>query len=343
MNLLINNPAIFEGNDLVAFSCLQRLLVRVSMGQHRLWISAESPLDDCAFLEIGVAAMDRQEYTEILTLAVETHEEPPFPCYAVGATNLPFELSVEAAADAAERPLRVLLENARDGVLVRLAARVATGALADALEHGWIELQGVGGSGELLNNIRLQPLGSRVFAVCDSDRVEPNGSPSHTIVCVDTECRERCIPCWILDRRELENYVPDWIWSNLMPSSKHATAPSSSRRAKVTAVYRSIAFYLANNEKHLKQWHSTEAFIQVHEDISKKAERTPAKATSFQLLKEWRALEPGRRHVDDTKARFGKLVAEKAIGDLESVETKYLDNECKAELGALARALEMWL
>ena len=128
------------------------------------------------------------------------------------ATN---ELSPKEAARLSEEPLCILVENRySDGAFVE---RVAT-ELDKALHGLWrrpgepIRFDSLGGTGQMSNEIdrrtrqkRVQP---RLVAIIDSDRKTPGGQASTAAIALSRICEDRNVSCWVLAKREAENYLP---------------------------------------------------------------------------------------------------------------------------------------
>ncbi len=125
------------------------------------------------------------------------------------------ELAPEDAARFVEKPLVLLVENRNsDG---SFAKRVVT-ECDKALGRLWrspgdpIELDSVGGIGEIPREIerrakepRLRP---RLVVIVDSDRRVPGTEASREARAVKRTAEKYGIACWILAKRESENYLP---------------------------------------------------------------------------------------------------------------------------------------
>ena len=144
------------------------------------------------------------------------------------------ELNPEDALHLAEEPLVILVENRNsDGAFLR---RVVT-ELDKSLSKFWrrrgepIRLDSVGGKGEMPDEVerRIQavPYRPRLVAVIDSDCKFPNDSASHDARKLQRVCNMRNIPCWVLAKREAENYLP----RTLLAERENAGADHSRRVA----------------------------------------------------------------------------------------------------------------
>ena len=125
------------------------------------------------------------------------------------------ELEPEDALHLAEEPLVILVENRNsDGAFLW---RVVT-ELDKTLSKYWrrrgepIRFDSVGGKGEMPDEVerRFQavPYRPRLVAVIDSDRKFPNDNPSHDARRLQRVCNLHNVPCWVLAKREAENYLP---------------------------------------------------------------------------------------------------------------------------------------
>ena len=139
------------------------------------------------------------------------------------------ELEPEAAARFAEEPLCILVENRfSDGVFVR---RVVT-ELDQSLHGVWrragepIRIDSVGGAGQMPAEIerRTQKRGPnrpRLVAIADSDRKGPTDTDSDRARALRHECAKRNVACWVLAKREAENYLPRVLLSELQNTGAH--------------------------------------------------------------------------------------------------------------------------
>lgn len=142
------------------------------------------------------------------------------------------ELNPEDALHLANEPLVILVENRNsDGAFLW---RVVT-ELDKLLSKYWrrsgepIRFDSVGGKGEMPDEverrIRAVPYRPRLIAVIDSDRKFPNDSVSHDARRLQRACNAGNVSCWILAKREAENYLP----GILLAERKNAGADHASR------------------------------------------------------------------------------------------------------------------
>ena len=115
----------------------------------------------------------------------------------------------------ADEPLVVLVENRdSDGAFVERAMS----ELDKALRGVWkrvpepIRFDSVGGKGQMPKEVekraRAVPYRPRLVAIIDSDRKGPGDSESGDAQQLRKICNRHGLPCWVLAKREAENYLP---------------------------------------------------------------------------------------------------------------------------------------
>ena len=125
------------------------------------------------------------------------------------------ELRPRDAALLAEEPLVILVENRRsDGPFIE---RVVM-ELDKSLYSLWrrrgdpIRFDSLGGKGEMPDEVERQaqakPYRPRLVAVIDSDRKGPEDPVSRNARRLRRKCDRWEVPCWVLAKREAENYLP---------------------------------------------------------------------------------------------------------------------------------------
>ena len=125
------------------------------------------------------------------------------------------ELDPEDATRLAEEPLVILVENRdSDGAFLKRVVR----ELDKPLDQYWskpgepIRLDSVGGVGQMSDEVegRVQrvPYRPRLVAISDSDRKGPGDNASVAVRNLQRKCEDLGVPCWILAKREAENYLP---------------------------------------------------------------------------------------------------------------------------------------
>ena len=127
----------------------------------------------------------------------------------------PDELAPEQASRLADEPLVILVENRySDGAFVERVAK----ELDRSLRALWgrdgepIRFDSVGGVGQMrqevekrTNAVSYRP---RLVVVVDSDRKGPDDTVSDDARRLQRTCEARDVPCWVLAKREAENYLP---------------------------------------------------------------------------------------------------------------------------------------
>lgn len=126
----------------------------------------------------------------------------------------PDELAPEQASRLVDEPLVILVENRNsDGGFVE---RVVT-ELDKPLHGLWkrdgpIRLDSVGGAGQMPQEVEKRasavPYRPRLVAVIDSDRKGPEELESASARQLREVCDKHDLPCWVLAKREAENYLP---------------------------------------------------------------------------------------------------------------------------------------
>ena len=134
---------------------------------------------------------------------------------ATASPGGPDELAPEEAVRLAEEPLVLLVENREsDGAFLWRAVT----ELDKPLSALWrrkgdpIRLDSVGGVGQMAQQVRRRAQQTshrpRLVVVADSDRTVPGGQPSRAARRLARVCEDLDVPCWILAKREAENYLP---------------------------------------------------------------------------------------------------------------------------------------
>lgn len=135
------------------------------------------------------------------------------------------ELEPEDAARLAEEPLTILVENrVSDGAFVERVTK----ELDNRLRSLWkqpgdpVRFDSVGGVGQMLAEVERRSLGRsvrpRLVVISDSDRTHPNATDNTTVRRLRTKCEKLNLSCWVLAKRESENYLP----RILLSERKHA-------------------------------------------------------------------------------------------------------------------------
>ena len=125
------------------------------------------------------------------------------------------ELAPEDAFRLVDEPLVILVENRySDGAFVERVAKELDMSLRRLWERDGepIRFDSVGGAGQMpqeverrTHRVRYRP---RLVAVIDSDRKGPGDTESREARTLRDTCGRHGLPCWVLAKREAENYLP---------------------------------------------------------------------------------------------------------------------------------------
>ena len=126
------------------------------------------------------------------------------------------ELKPEDAARLAEEPLVILVENRiSDGAFVERVVKDLDRALRSlwAKPGNPIRIDSVGGKEQMVKEVERRTQGMvscrpRLVAIIDSDRKGPDAACSPTARKLRHACEKRSLSCWVLAKREAENYLP---------------------------------------------------------------------------------------------------------------------------------------
>ena len=211
---------ISAANDSDAHPWLDRILYRIEDGWH-VWDTASKPdpgaIESSTWIRDGGRRGDR-----VLELLVASTQRGAWTFAPHGrrmrVTARPRasdELEPEDAFRLADEPLVILVENRdSDGAFVK---RVVTEL--DKSIHGlWrrpgepVRFDSVGGLGQMLAEVERRTQGKpyrpRLIVIADSDRKGPDDTVSPAVRELCRGCKALGVPCWILAKREAENYLP---------------------------------------------------------------------------------------------------------------------------------------
>ena len=125
------------------------------------------------------------------------------------------ELTPEQACRLTDEPLVVLVENRySDGAFVERVAKELDRPLRVLWGRGGkpIRFDSVGGVGQMRQEVERRTdavsYRPRLVVVVDSDRKGPDGTVSDAARKLQRTCEARDVPCWVLAKREAENYLP---------------------------------------------------------------------------------------------------------------------------------------
>ena len=211
---------ISVANNRAAHRWLDRMADRIEDGWH-VWDLTDTPDADAIEATTWVSDPGRQSHRlrELLvastlrgawTLAPHTRR-----LRVTAHPAAPDELAPEQACRLADEPLVILVEN-RDSDR-SFVARVVTEL--DKSLHGLCRREGepirfdsVGGAGQMPQEVERRtgavPYRPRLVVVIDSDRKGPEDSESRDARRLRETCDRHGLPCWVLAKREAENYLP---------------------------------------------------------------------------------------------------------------------------------------
>lgn len=217
-------------NDSDAHNWLDRILYKIEDGWH-VWDTTnqlESDFESTTWIR-GRGLDARKRVHELLVASIQQnawglgpHGRHVRVTERPNATN---ELKPEDAVRLTEEPLWILVENRySDGAFVK---RIVD-ELDESLSGLWnqpgepIRFDSLGGSGqmerEVRNRIQSVPFRPRLIVIVDSDRKAPNTSESTAAKKLYKVCTNLNVPCWVLAKREAENYLPRALLRECMSS-----------------------------------------------------------------------------------------------------------------------------
>ena len=209
-------------NDRDAHQWLDRILHRIEDGWH-VWDTADQPdpgqMKDTTWIrdrdhqgdwvrELLVASVRRSAWDRTLSPHGRSVRVTAHPCTSD-------ELTPEDAVRLADEPLCILVENRfSDGPFVERIVEELDKSLYTLWNRpgGPIRIDSIGGKGQMPQEIERRtaskPYRLRLVAIVDSDRKSPKADASPDAQRLLRACKERGLPCWILAKREAENYLP---------------------------------------------------------------------------------------------------------------------------------------
>jgi len=211
---------VSAANDPNAHGQLDRLLHKIEDGWH-VWDTASEP--DIAAIEASSWVCDQgrqgKRVREMLGRSIQREVWSSAPhgrrLRVTRQPNGEDELIPEDAARLAEEPLVILVENRNsDGAFLKRVVTELDKPLHNYCKRAGcpIRLDSVGGKGEMPNEVEHRTQGRqyrpRLVVIIDSDRKNPNDNVSHDAKKLQRTCRMQGVPCWVLAKREAENYLP---------------------------------------------------------------------------------------------------------------------------------------
>ena len=204
-------------NDPGAHRWLDRILHKIEEGWH-VWDTTDHTVPDELSATTWIhdsSARVQDMLVASICRAAWTLEPHRRPLRVTAKPSNRDELTPEDAAQLAEEPLWILVENRfSDGPFVERIVKELDAALRDLWNQRSdpIRIDSVGGKGqmrmEVARRTQSKPYRPRLIAVIDSDRTAPSDKPSADARGLSRKCKQHCLPCWILAKREAENYLP---------------------------------------------------------------------------------------------------------------------------------------
>ena len=262
-----------------------------------------------------------------------------------------FQVPARDVGEWASQPLKVLMENQSDAILLKLAVaarRRESDSIPDALQNGHIVVAGCGGTGELAKAAENCRPVDRVLVVCDSDRDAWTDPPAKKPESIKVHCDGAHIPVHCLRGREKENYFPLW---SLQITERRDQRPAkvSARAAKKALMYQGLADHVIRDRTRWDKNFGAEQVDTVLGELKKKS-KTPLPLRSLRdRIAEIKALSGEERMVADLKAQLGEPFLAKVEMELaEFLESRSLEAEAfsaqqRDDLDGLCALLERWL
>ena len=206
-------------NDPKAHRWLDRILNRIEDGWHVWDLSESEPSDFRATAWIRVHGAQGDRVRELFVASVQRGAWTRIPHgRRVRVTPRPDgtdELAPEPAARLADEPLVILVESRfSDGAFVERVVKELDKPLRALWARGGepIRFDSTGGVGEMQRVVEARTdraqYRPRLVAVIDSDRKGPGDTESRAARNLHRACEERGLSCWVLAKREAENYLP---------------------------------------------------------------------------------------------------------------------------------------
>lgn len=218
-------------NDRDSHRWLDRILYRIEDGWH-VWDTTSqsntSALDATSWIK------DRDDQGQwVWSMLVESITRDAWTSAphgrSVRVTTVPTaadELTPQNAVRLADEPLYILVENrVSDGAFVERIVKELDQSLHDLwnCDGEPIRVDSLGGKGqmpqEVTRRLRGKPYRPRLVAIVDSDRTAPDAAASREALRLQDTCNQYNLPCWVLAKREAENYLP-LILLSAQPSAR---------------------------------------------------------------------------------------------------------------------------
>ena len=209
------DPALADDPD--AHRWLDRLMHKVEDGWHVWVVSGLEGFEATPWLpEAGTRAPWLRELCRRSAAGPGAWSRGPHgrQVRVTRARTGPTDMTPEEAVSLAEEPLTVLVENRfGDGAFLERVVH----ELDRPLRDWWsgvgqpARVDSVGGKGKMREEVRRRTdrtVRPRLVVVVDSDRRAPDEQASRDARRLARTCEELRVPCWVLAKREAENYLP---------------------------------------------------------------------------------------------------------------------------------------
>lgn len=207
-------------NDPGSHQWLDRILYKIDDGWH-VWDTRYQPDPDAFRATTWISGRGVQGHgiNELLIKATTSSAWSMAPherCIRVTMhPSAVDELKPEDATRLAEEPLVILVENRfSDGAFVERVAK----ELNRGFRSLWrmpgdpVRFDSVGGIGQMMNEVERRAKGKRprprLLTIVDSGRTHPHATVDPAARRLQRQCEDLHVPCWILAKRESENYLP---------------------------------------------------------------------------------------------------------------------------------------
>ena len=217
MRIIVDISAAIDQD---AHPWLDRILHRIEDGWH-VWDLTDTPDADAIEATTWLSDPGRQGHRlrDLLVAATRRSAWTLAPhTRRVRVTARPAaadELAPEDAWRLADEPLVILVENREsDGAFIERVVTELDKSLHRLLLRAGqpIRFDSVGGTGQMPQEVERRteaaPYRPRLVAVIDSDRKAPGEPESKNARRLRATCDEYDLPCWVLAKREAENYLP---------------------------------------------------------------------------------------------------------------------------------------
>ncbi len=207
-------------NDLGAHQQLDRILYRIDDGWH-VWDTTSLPnleiMEESTWIRGRGHQGDwvRQMLFASIRRDAWTFEPHGRRMRVTAHPNGADELTPEDAIRLAEEPLVIFVENRiSDGAFVERVVVELDKSLLRLWRRpgGPIRFDSLGGKGQMLEEVERRTQGQRyrprLVVVIDSDREGPDDADSSDAQNLRHKCETRGVICWVLAKREAENYLP---------------------------------------------------------------------------------------------------------------------------------------